>query len=48
VSEAIKAKKLARSLLDKLSRLAVIKGNKLVLGSLNVSVRYIQYARKGF
>lgn len=43
-----RAKKLARSLLDKLSRLALIKGNRLVLGTLSVSVRYIQYVRKGF
>lgn len=43
-----RAKKLARSLLDKLSRLALIKGNRLLLGTLSVSVRYIQYVRKGF
>ena len=48
MSGAFKAKKLARSLLDKLSRLALVKGNKLGLGTLDVSVRYIQYVRKGF
>lgn len=47
MSGSFKARRLARSLLDKLSRLAIVRGNEIGLGTLDVRVRYIQYVRKG-
>jgi len=48
MGEGFKAKKLARSLLRKLSETASSQGNNIVLGTLEVRVRYIEYAKKGF
>lgn len=48
ITGSLRAKNLARSILEKLSRLAVVRGNTLGLGSLEIRIRYIQYIRKGF
>ena len=45
---SFKARKLARDMLRKLSKLAVMRGNRLELGGLVISVRYIQYVKKSF